>query len=165
LLNVSSDDNGFGRRYHGRFGFATLISPEHHSHRRTECQVGCEDRSSEVPSKVHAENSNAQPLDYGTDKETDTQSGSVGYGPPNWQVETPECEDDSETGAIPKMISKPAESGRNGWAQSEAVEQKHAHQFRKVAGHESHPKLGVSDSHKRHGRQRARDGAVADQGS
>jgi len=57
LLNVSSDDNG--RTHHCRFGFATLIFPEHHSHRRTECQVGCEDRSSEVPSKVHAENANA----------------------------------------------------------------------------------------------------------
>jgi hypothetical protein len=72
--------------------------------------VGCEDRTSEVPSKVHAENANAQSLDYGTDEETDAQSGSIGNGPPNWQIEPPEREDDSKTGAVPKMISKPAES-------------------------------------------------------
>jgi hypothetical protein len=56
LFNVSSDDNG--RTHHCRFGFATLISPEHHGHRRTESKVGSEDRSREVPSKVHVENAN-----------------------------------------------------------------------------------------------------------
>jgi hypothetical protein len=62
-----------------------------------------------VPSEVHAENADAQTLDHGTYKEADAQSGSVRNGPPNWQIETPECEDDSKTGTVPKMISKAAE--------------------------------------------------------
>jgi hypothetical protein len=46
----------------------------------------------------------------GTHEETDIQSRSAGDGPPNWQIETPEREDDSKTGAAPKLISKPADS-------------------------------------------------------
>jgi hypothetical protein len=38
-----------------------------------------------------------------------TPSRSTGDGPPNWQIETPEREGDPKTGAVPKMISKPAE--------------------------------------------------------
>jgi hypothetical protein len=89
--------------------------------------VGCDDRSSEEPSKVQAEDATAQPLDHRTDEETHAQSGSVGNGPPNWQIETPERQDDSEAGAVPKMINQTAESGRSSWSQSEAIEQQHAH--------------------------------------
>jgi hypothetical protein len=116
-----------------------------------------------MPSKVDAENANPRSLDHGTDEETDADIGSVGNGPPNWQIQPPERKDDSEAGAVPKMISKSAESGRSSWAQSEAVEQQHAHEFRKVSRHESHPKPGVSHGFKRHGRQRTRGGAIADQ--
>jgi hypothetical protein len=62
------------------------MAPERRAHRRTECQVGCEDRRSVLPSKVDAENANAQSLDHGTDEETDAHSGPVGKSSrlPGW---------------------------------------------------------------------------------
>src|SRR5215471_14513282 len=98
-----------------------------------------------MPSEVDTEQTAPQSLYHRADQEPDAHGGSIRNRPPIRPIEAPEGEDDSEAGSIPKMIGKPAEGGRAGWAQSEAIEQQHAHEFRQVARHESHPKPGVPD--------------------
>jgi hypothetical protein len=61
------------------------------------------------------------------------------------------------------MIGKPVDRGRDSWTQSEAVEQRHAHEFRKVPRPEPHPKPGVPHGFKHHGRQSARYRTVTEQ--
>src|SRR6266851_7324244 len=144
-----SEQMPFGRK---DAGFCRQEPRRERSQQQAECGVRCEDRDRKAPGELKTEIAHPKRKHDGAHKEPKPCNNPVQQAEPPPACTKNQDVNDSETCAVPEVISPTGKIGGKGRSEGKTVQEQHPHQPGEIAGHVAHLKAGDANDFEPYGR-------------